>query len=635
MAKRGGSNIRTKIYQKFRGVDFATDPALVDDNRSPWAPNIYADMGGMPCKRPGWKVVKRIAAAAGEDAPQINGLFRVKINGTEHLLCHANTNLYEWDETDATVGEPLATGLSNERSTAVYLKDALWIFAGNKLLKYDGAASNPCKDAKDIAYVPLVKIASPPAGGGTTYEAINLLTQKRKASFRGDNSSSEFQLPEEHISSDSADYSVEVKNPSSEETYSISVSDSEKGLVRVNPVPPNCDVGEEDNVVITYKAGDDNTAKIKECRVAIAWGVGGTEDRIVASGNPAFPNQDWISGFGDGAYWPDLNYSVVGSAATAIVGYRRFGEQLAIFKEDNGQDSTVFLRSGSLGTNGEAIFTVKPCVAGAGAASRFGFGNIGNEQLILTRRGVYALTNNILTAEKIMQNRSFRVDPKLIQEPLSEAVSCSYDGCYLVFVNGRVYGLDGRQQRSYPSRIDTEYLYECFYWENVPARCVLRVVEGDTETLYFGTADGKICKFKTDDDTLNRYSDDGEAITAIWSTKQDDDGDPMILKTLLKKGNAVTLKPYDRSSAKILFRTDKDAVAWQAAYGELDIFNWEDIDFSRFTFNSNDAAQEITLNRKVKNYKRLQILVKNDVANEGFGVFAITKHFVSGNFAKK
>ncbi|MBR2977216.1 MAG: hypothetical protein IKC50_02950, partial [Oscillospiraceae bacterium] len=117
--------------------------------------------------------------------------------------------------------------------------------------------------------------------------------------------------------------------------------------------------------------------------------------------------------------------------------------------------------------------------------------------------------------------------------------------------------------------------------------------------------------------------------------KQDDDGDPMILKTLLKKGNAVTIKPYDRSSAKILFRTDQDAVAWQAAEGTMDIFNWEDIDFARFTFNANDAAQEIPLNRKVKNYKRLQIVVKNETADEGFGVYAITKHFVSGNFAKK
>lgn len=51
MAKRSGTSIRTKKYERFRGVDFSADPALVDDARSPWAPNMVADMGGMPEKR--------------------------------------------------------------------------------------------------------------------------------------------------------------------------------------------------------------------------------------------------------------------------------------------------------------------------------------------------------------------------------------------------------------------------------------------------------------------------------------------------------------------------------------------------------------------------------------------------------
>ncbi|MBR0313375.1 MAG: hypothetical protein IJQ98_13380, partial [Oscillospiraceae bacterium] len=365
------------------------------------------------------------------------------------------------------------------------------------------------------------------------------------------------------------------------------------------------------------------------------WGVGAASDRIVATGNPDYPNYDFICGYADGGYWPDTNYAVIGTDETAILGYRRLGEYLAVIKEDNGQDSTVFLRSGKLDEDGEAQFPVKPCLAGAGAVTRFGFGNIGDEQLILTGSGVYALTTNSLTAERIAQNRSFRVDPKLLSEDLSEAVSCSYDGAYLIFVGGRVYGLDGRQQRSYQSRGDMSFVYECFYWENVPARSVLRRIEGGRESLYFGTGDGRVCRFNTDIDGMARYNDDGAAIEAVWSTRSDDDGDPMVRKTLLKHGNAVTIKPYARSSAKILFRTDRDVVAWQAAEGTMDIFDWEDIDFSRFTFNANDGPSEIPFRRAVKKYKRLQILVKNDAVNEGFGVYAIVKHFAAGNFAKK
>ena len=67
----------------------------------------------------------------------------------------------------------------------------------------------------------------------------------------------------------------------------------------------------------------------------------------------------------------------------------------------------------------------------------------------------------------------------------------------------------------------------------------------------------------------------------------------------------------------------------------MDILDFSDIDFERITFNTDESPQEIFLNRKVKNYKRLQIIVKNDAVNEGFGVFSIVKHFVTGNFAKK
>ena len=51
----------------------------------------------------------------------------------------------------------------------------------------------------------------------------------------------------------------------------------------------------------------------------------------------------------------------------------------------------------------------------------------------------------------------------------------------------------------------------------------------------------------------------------------------------------MTIKPYTRSGAQILFRTDRDAVAWQAAEGTMDIFDWEDLDFERFTFDANDG----------------------------------------------
>lgn len=618
MARVSGTSIRTKKYERFRGVDFSTDPALVDDARSPWAPNMMADKGGMPEKRPGWRTLKSFAG-------QINGLFSAEFDGERHLLVHAGDKLLRWYEGEEESFE-LASGLRNERSTAVFMGGYLWLFTGEKLLKYDGTAAT---DASEGAYIPLTVIGRAPSGGGTTYEAVNLMSAKQKVGFLADGSK-EYQLPYTDIESiDEVEVNGEIV------TTGFS-TDTAAGKVSFTNGPAAPAAGAEDNVFITFhKTIEGYSDRIGKCRTAVVWGVGGASDRIIATGNPDFPNQDFTSGFSDGSYWPDTGYAIVGTSETAIMGYRRMGEYLAVIKEDNGQDSTVFIRSGGLNEEGEPEFRLQPCLSGAGAVSRYGFGNIGDEQLILTGGGIYALTTNSLTAERIMQNRSYRVDPKLTAEELTEAVSCNYDGMYLVFVGGKVYGLDGRQPRSYPSRSGTSFLYECFYWENVPARAVLRTIESGRESLYFGTEDGRICKFNTDIEGMKRYNDDGAAITAIWATRSDDDGDPMVLKTLLKKGNAVTIKPYTRSSAKILFRTDRDVVGKEVASGTMDIFDWSDIDFSRFTFNANDGPAEIPFNRKVKNYKRLQILIKNDAVNEGFGVYAIVKHYVTGNFAKK
>ena len=180
------------------------------------------------------------------------------------------------------------------------------------------------------------------------------------------------------------------------------------------------------------------------------------------------------------------------------------------------------------------------------------------------------------------------------------------------------------------------------------ARCWLCWKSGTEESLYFGTADGRICKVNSDISAMARYSDggtrvpgtqtieNGAAIDAVWSTKYDDDGTPAVLKTMLKRGCCVTIKPYARSSGTVYFRSDRTSgVEKKVARKDMDILDFADIDFERITFNTDDSPQEIFLNRKVKNYKRLQILVRNSEVNEGFGIFQITKHFVIGNYAKR
>ena len=206
----------------------------------------------------------------------------------------------------------------------------------------------------------------------------------------------------------------------------------------------------------------------------------------------------------------------------------------------------------------------------------------------------------------------------------------------LALPNGHVYVMDGRQSKSYKSASLGDFVYECYYWENVPAVCWMCWRDGTEESLYFGTADGRICRVNSDIEGMARYSDDGAAIDAVWATKYDDDGTPALMKTMIKRGCCVTIKPYARSSGTIYFRSDRTSgEERQVAEKKMDILDFTDIDFERFTFNTDDSPQEIFLNRKVKNYKRLQLIARNSQPDEGFGIFQITKHFVIGNYAKR
>lgn len=621
MGRKAGVSIKTTIYSDFKGVDFTTDASLVSKSRSPLATNMIADVGGRPEKRPGWRTLQNLSAEGA-----VNGLFMGTFGGVKKLFAHVGTKLYQWAETGAPT--VLLTGLTNAESTGLYFGGKLWILTGGEYIVCDG---NTAARVSDNAYTPTTIITRSPTGGGTSYEALNLIGRWRKNDFQTDGTAVTFQLDATELDADAMTAWVWGVEKTEGTDFT---ADRAAGTVTFSTAPAAPASGKADGLTVKFaKTVSGYADKINKCRILSSYGVG-TSDRLVFSGNPDFPNLDWTSGLNDPTYIPDLSYSNVGIEGVPIMGYCRIGEYLGIVKADNGQDSTVFVRSASTDSDGQAVFPLKQAIAGVGAISMRSFGQLLDEPLFLSDTGIFAVTTNVVTSERICQNRSFYIDGQLTGEAdLKNARGTAWMGMYLLAVNGRVYVLDGRQQKTYRSESLGDYVYECYFWDNVPVNCWL--VDKESESLYFGTADGKICRFNTDDTTVNRYNDDGAAITALWATKADDDGDSTLEKTMIKKGCAVTLKPYSRSSAKVLVRTDREAAARQVNYGTLDIFDWADIDFSRFTFNSNDGPQEIMFRTKVKKYKRLQIIIKNDAVNEGFGVYGITKHYIIGNFAKR
>ena len=621
MGRKRGAGITRAQYAAFRGADFSTDPSLVESCRSPLCTNIVADGGGMPQKRLGYRTVQNLGDT-------VYGFFGAEFGGEAKRLAHAGTKLYLWAD-DGTPTE-LLSGLPRHKSRAVFLAGKLWIVTGGGFYSYDGTEAK--RVSAEGAYIPTTTITRAPTGGGVSYEAVNLLTPYRKNAFQTDGKSMTFTLDGD------IDETGTVRAWVWGEEVTEFTVDRAAGTITFPSVPAAPDAGASDGLVVEFPhTVEGYTDRIDKCTVITTYGVG-SNDRVVLSGNPDFPNYDWTSGLDDPTYMPDLGYAAVGGEATPICGYCRIGSSLGIVKADDGSDSTVFLRSAALSEDGEAMFTLQQTIAGVGALSPGSFASLFDDPLFLSRSGVAAISSSSLTGEKIIQNRSHYLNAQLTNEPsLPEAEAAVWQGMYLLALpEGHVYLLNGRQTKTFRSASLADFVYEGFYWESVPARCWYVQRSGTEEELYFGTADGRICKFNTDVEDMSRYSDDGKAIAAVWATKYDDDGTPAILKTLLKRGCCVTIKPYVRSSAEVYIRADRTGGHEKKVAGKpMDILDFSDIDFERITFNTDESPREIFLNRKVKNYKRLQIIVRNQEPNEGFGIFQITKHFVTGNYAKR
>ena len=524
----------TYTFDNFRGVDFSTSPFKVAKNRATKAQNlIFKD--GVVRKRTGWKMLWKFEE-------KINGLFNFELNDESITLAYVGTTfyrLYQDAETKEYVSEEIALPegvleLKNDRIQVFINNNKAYIIGCGDYLVYGKFGEDyelRRVYADEETYVPTTTINIDHDGVNDTVRAVldsvNILTPYRKNELLGvDEPSATWTL--DGVIDENSKVEILLKTiDESEEFITLHISnrlgdksklyfdeddltevgtiDFENGKItlNINTKPQSED---DANIIVKFASTVDNDF-IFNAKIGVIYGTNGNSDRLFISGSKTNKNMlRWSEPY-DYTYFPDTNYDVLGSDASAIVGFVRVTDgTLLVFKEDKHVDATLYYITGSdvsrTDYNGD-IYLVGEFYKKAGSISDtmltpYASASLNGDNLILTKNGVrgLALQENITIENYRLQDRSRTINGKLLKEfDLDSAAAIAFDDKYILSVNGVTYVADGKFTYVSEEDIGLSFNYEWHYWTNVDAR-VWCVINGE---LYFGGHSGKICKFSNKD----------------------------------------------------------------------------------------------------------------------------------------
>lgn len=628
------------LIDSFKGVDFTNDDMAVNVTRSPLAVNIVADAAGRPELRPGIKPANISGVPKGMQLPDGRLSYLQIARHDDQLIAVAQTGIVAATQTDGG-WTATATRQGNIADACIFKMAGVTYIAGSGIyVSY--TAADGFKDVE--GYIPTTTISRLPAGGGTVYEAVNLLTKRRINSFRADGTAKDFWLDGKidttagvtiKKSTDTGWETVATSAYTVKNAYRKAFGDT-YGKITFTTAPAD---GEGvDNLIVEFTADiADESGKIKGCTIVSAYGVG-NDSRIFLSGNADYPNTDWMSGLYDPTYFPDTGFTKIGDDAP-IYGYLKSDGYQVIVKRAEEGESNLFLRTASLQeetnisgeqTETKPVFSVKEGISGIGLAAKNAVAHVNADPMLLTPEGVYGIETSDVTDRRTAQLRSFYVNRRLKTEDLAAAKGCAW-GKYAVFaVDGHIYIADTEQSNANPSGYTG---YEWYYWELPVTITAIANFDGK---LMLGTADG-LYELKGTEQGMTAYSDevDGKkGITAIWATPILYGGDFMRYKTVSKRGTGILAKPFARGSGEIVITTDK-VLNRSAGDFTTDVLNWDDIDFDRFTFNMRGEPRVKVFPKKQRKVMFFQMAVRHTAPDEGFGVAAMRIAYTVGGLTKK
>ena len=504
---------------KFLGCDFTTDSTQLDPRRSDNAYNI-TNNNDYNEKRPGYADFLTIAGDL-----NINGIWNVDSMSDNIVVIHAGTKLYETTfplPTEAPFYTEIYDGIADviTQKQGLVIDGKLLIFDGTEaLVYYDNGSDFVVAKLTTVGTRPTTSINRNPDGSGAvSYEDPNIMSNSRTNSFVGDADSTAYYLD---TLPDATPIVVGILQVSGSFAYTtegvgtpgFTVDRSGTvGVINFGTAPGVTPSTGVDSVEVLFDTNlSAESAKINACDIVGTFGYDGNINRIFLAGNPDYPNIDWFSKEDDPLYFPSSNWTKIGLKTAPIMSYSNMGNVLAVNKELTDTDSTIYYRESAL-LRAQEVFPFKQGQKTIGTITKNCNDNVVDEPVILSDLGLYALqiVSDEVNDNKFAQLRSYYLNGKLLKEAnLENAISIMLKEKYYLAINNHVYVLDTRYKSYEDDSISNSYQLEGYYWTNVPVRCWFKL---DNE-LYFGTTDGRICKFD-----LDSYVDNATPVSSYWET---------------------------------------------------------------------------------------------------------------------
>lgn len=515
----------------------------------------------------------------------IRGMWYGKLSGTFYFLFAANGNVYKHDLALGT--NTLLGTLTNAKTFFFGFGTKVYMLNGTDYKSYDGTTF-----ATVDGYIPLIATATPPAGGGTADEQINLLTGKKRQKFSGDGAATVYQVAETALTSvDQVYVGGVLKTVTTDYTVNLT-----NGTVTFVAAPATG----VDNVQIYWTKGAGSRSEITANTYAMFFG-GQNDTRIFAYGDGT--NRYYYTGLADGVpsaeYWPALNYRDIGSAEFAVTDIVRQYDRQLIYT-NGGETWYSYYDPITIEGSTVADFPTYPLNDAVGNIAT------GQAQLIQNnpfsiQNGVYEWVATNVRDERNASYKSKRVQPSMDEEDLTTAITVDWEA------NREYWMAVGNKIWVYNYRLDAWYKFQ------TAASITCFLIANDI--LYFGTTAGQIMKFDT-----TKLTDNGTAITARWEMNFFDFDAEYLRKFLTEMW--ISLKPESKTSVDVTYQTDRDADSdtYTAVYN---LATFTATDFGDWSFLVNYNPQPFRFKIRAKKFVYFKLILINDETDEKLTVLSI------------